>query len=768
MTRLACMAGLSLAVAAGGAQAQLLPGLPFDSRQFRIEQLGENHVRLIGEVEIDEEDYQFFADQVDVHLDESRLVAVGNVVYVGDGGRVAGDRAEFHTEDLTATFYNASGSVTLAEEDVDRSMFGTQEPDMLFYGDMVEKLGPRTYRLTRGGFTSCVQPTPRWEMTASTLTINLESHALLRNSVLKVKGVPVLYLPAMYYPIPDDNRATGFLMPTYGSSTLRGQGLSNAFFWAMGRSHDLTLYHDWFPRSGQGQGAEYRYALGRGSRGNLQAYFLGENEATQLVGGREVLFPERRSYDVRGSVRHRISQSLSARAQINYFSDVIVQQQYQANVFDASSRERTMSANVAGSWGLYQLSGTFDLNETFFGSRESTVWGAGPRVTFGQSQRTIPGTPIYFSFGSEYARLLRTSTILRDPFAGPAGEVEVDSGLDRFDVNPVIQIPFTRWRFLTIDSSVSWQGTHWTESLAGNGSRAQVAEGVTRSLFDLRSRITGPSFVKVWDTPGGGYAERMKHVIEPWVTLQRTTAVDDFDRIVCSITLGPANPIRARGSATCRSASMAKLAVTPPVVGSVSTATYGRRARSRRASAALILAICISDSAPSIIRAPPEQQTITSGSRRSSARSAARVMISPTTTPMLPPMKPYSMATTAASIPSIRPTAESAASRRPVAARPASSRCLYGLLSRNSSGSVDSRPRSNSDHPSSSSEASRCRAVIRKWWEHFPHTRRLLARSFSYRIWLHDGHFTQRPSGTRLGSAGGTSGVRAFLNQFMA
>ena len=532
MTRLACMAGLSLAVAAGGAQAQLLPGLPFDSRQFRIEQLGENHVRLIGEVEIDEEDYQFFADQVDVHLDESRLVAVGNVVYVGDGGRVAGDRAEFHTEDLTATFYNASGSVTLAEEDVDRSMFGTQEPDMLFYGDMVEKLGPRTYRLTRGGFTSCVQPTPRWEMTASTLTINLESHALLRNSVLKVKGVPVLYLPAMYYPIPDDNRATGFLMPTYGSSTLRGQGLSNAFFWAMGRSHDLTLYHDWFPRSGQGQGAEYRYALGRGSRGNLQAYFLGENETTQLVGGREVLFPERRSYDVRGSVRHRISQSLSARAQINYFSDVIVQQQYQANVFDASSRERTMSANVAGSWGLYQLSGTFDLNETFFGSRESTVWGAGPRVTFGQSQRTIPGTPIYFSFGSEYARLLRTSTILRDPFAGPAGEVEIDSGLDRFDVNPVIQIPFTRWRFLTIDSSVSWQGTHWTESLAGNGSRAQVAEGVTRSLFDLRSRITGPSFVKVWDTPGGGYAERMKHVIEPWVTLQRTTAVDDFDRIV--------------------------------------------------------------------------------------------------------------------------------------------------------------------------------------------------------------------------------------------
>ncbi len=60
---------------------------------------------------------------------------------------------------------------------------------------------------------------------------------------------------------------------------------------------------------------------------------------------------------------------------------------------------------------------------------------------------------------------------------------------------------------------------------------------------------------------------------------------------------------------------MAKLAVTPPVVGSVSTEMYGSRARSSRASAAQIFAICISDSAPSIIRAPPEQDTTISGRR---------------------------------------------------------------------------------------------------------------------------------------------------------
>ena len=88
MTRLVCAACVLIALGSGSAHAQLLPGFTFDSRQFRIEQLSENHLRLIGEVEIDGDGYQFFADQVDLFTNESRLVAVGNVVYAGDGTAV--------------------------------------------------------------------------------------------------------------------------------------------------------------------------------------------------------------------------------------------------------------------------------------------------------------------------------------------------------------------------------------------------------------------------------------------------------------------------------------------------------------------------------------------------------------------------------------------------------------------------------------------------------------------------------------------------------
>lgn len=57
-----------------------------------------------------------------------------------------------------------------------------------------------------------------------------------------------------------------------------------------------------------------------------------------------------------------------------------------------------------------------------------------------------------------------------------------------------------------------------------------------------------------------------------------------------------------------RSPSIAKLAETPPMVGSVSTEIYGKPRSCIFASAAEVFAICISDISASCIRAPPEAE----------------------------------------------------------------------------------------------------------------------------------------------------------------
>jgi LPS-assembly protein len=472
-------------------------------------------------VRIDCDDMHLSADQMEV-FNGHQVVATGNVLFESDTNRIAADRLEFDTKTRTGTFFNASGTVSMANR-VDRSLFGTQEPDAMFRGDEIHKLGPDTYKIVHGAFTTCVQPTPRWEMVAGSVTLKVNDHALLTNAILRVKGVPVMYLPAFYYPVQDDDRATGFLIPVYGSSTIRGQAISNAFFWAISRSQDATFMHDWYSKTGQGFGSEYRYELGGGNRGNAAFNLLNEHTADYKQSDGSVRSTQAsRSFLMRGGLSQALGAGLHARANVNYTSSLAVQQRYQQDILQTSNRTRNIGGNLTGNWQEYVMSATFEKNDTFYDEDSFTTTGGLPRITFSRGERQIGRSKIYFGVNTEYVtQLYKTEQ---------QGVTTSDKGLTRMDVNPVMRIPFTKWPFLTVNSTLSWRDTYWTESL--NTAGLQVPDGVNRRFFDLQARITGPVFNRIFDTPNNGYAKKFKHVIEPSLTVQRVTGIDVFNQIV--------------------------------------------------------------------------------------------------------------------------------------------------------------------------------------------------------------------------------------------
>ena len=186
-----------------------------NSSQWRLEQISANHVRLTGQVEIQSDTgTKFFADEIEIFTDPTlRLVATGNVVFTSPEGRISAERVEFNVQNSTGTFHQAAGILTLKNADL--AQFGNQDPDVYFYGDTIEKLPGRSYKLTRGGFSTCVQPTPRWEVTSGAVVINLSEYAIARNVLLRVKGVPMFYLPMLYYPIKDDDRRLDLIRRSY-------------------------------------------------------------------------------------------------------------------------------------------------------------------------------------------------------------------------------------------------------------------------------------------------------------------------------------------------------------------------------------------------------------------------------------------------------------------------------------------------------------------------------------------------------------------------
>ena len=104
------------------------------------------------------------------------------------------------------------------------------------------------------------------------------------------------------------------------------------------------------------------------------------------------------------------------------------------------------------------------------------------------------------------------------------------TGLNRADFAPVLRFPFTKWRFFTVTSSLAWRNTVWSDSLDEQGARVDAP--ISRRYFDMQSQLVGPIFERIWNTPDNGYAERFKHSIQPFLNLRRTTAIDNFNRIV--------------------------------------------------------------------------------------------------------------------------------------------------------------------------------------------------------------------------------------------
>jgi LPS-assembly protein len=521
---LIALASLVAAVLPAHAQVAGQPGgcgRKWDITSDTAQVINSTHSLLIKNVQIDCDDVQLFADEAELFTDIDRVRASGNVVFVSGTSRIAAERMEFNTKTKTGTFFVASGIANLENRGVERSFFGSQEPDAYFYGESIEKLGPKTYRITRGGFTTCVQPTPRWEMVASSVTLTLEKRAVLTNMVLKVKDVPVFYLPAMYYPINKEDRATGFLLPIYGSSDVKGQTLNNAFFWAINRSHDATLYHNFYSKTGQGFGGDYRYVQSAGSSGSIMASILREHEAEyENDNGTTNVVPGLNSYQIVGTVLQQLPANLRLSGNANYFSSLVSQQRNQHNVAVATNVTRTFGANVSGSWKGNSVSGTVERSEYFTSETNSNVTGSQPRIHYSRAQMPIGSLPLYFGASGEFVTLIRNVKTA-------AGTTE--SGLSRIDFFPTLRFPFTKLSFLTFNSSLGFRATRWSESLS-NGTR--VPEPINRRYFTVGSTITGPVLTRIWNTPRRNYAQKFKHVIEPFVTLSRVSPIDNFANII--------------------------------------------------------------------------------------------------------------------------------------------------------------------------------------------------------------------------------------------
>jgi lipopolysaccharide assembly outer membrane protein LptD (OstA) len=323
-----------------------------------------------------------------------------------------------------------------------------------------------------------------------------------------VKGLPVFYLPYVYYPISSDGRTTGFLFPHFGYSSYRGFNMGTGFFWAMGRSADQTFYADYWSEIGYGYGHELRYMRQSPSNGVFRTYVFDVKGAEEL------------DYDFDWNALQILPGSVKASVNVRQYSDILFQQRYQDDFNRASSRTERWSGSLEKDLKLAVLSAYSDSTRVYFGTDYVRVNGRLPGLSLRRFPRQIGWGKFVVGMQAKAERIQY------------GNEEQVDNWA-RFDFAPYLSRPFAL-SFLEFTPSVGYRytryGTSYATTLDENDEEVTTFTGppLNRSYFESQVEMRGPTFARVWDTPGFAYSERFKHTIGPEVVWTYRTRVEDF------------------------------------------------------------------------------------------------------------------------------------------------------------------------------------------------------------------------------------------------
>jgi LPS-assembly protein len=124
---------------------------------------------------------------------------------------------------------------------------------------VAEFLQPMETKLTDAVYTTCARDRPAWELRMSEMLIDqIREVGSTRSATLYWGDRALLPFGDMSFPI-GLQRKTGFLSPSYTTSSKLGLEVEVPFYWNMAPNHDLTLSPRLISRRGLQLGSEFRF-----------------------------------------------------------------------------------------------------------------------------------------------------------------------------------------------------------------------------------------------------------------------------------------------------------------------------------------------------------------------------------------------------------------------------------------------------------------------------------------------------------------------------
>lgn len=245
-----------------------VPGLPTtgdasqsvsDVNADRLESPDSNVFHLYGDVRLQRLDQLLRADRVDYNEDTTAYLAQGNIRYQDRNELFSADRMHGTTDPEYGVADNVRYQMLASRGNGSATQATILDADRSAYKQV--------------SYSTCDPSDRVWELRSNTMTIDQNSGIGRAHDVtLRLKGVPFLWLPYMRFPV-DKRRQSGFLYPSFGSSSHSGFYFALPYYFNLAPNYDATLTPRIYSDRGLMLGGEFRYLVGS-SKGILQVNYM--------------------------------------------------------------------------------------------------------------------------------------------------------------------------------------------------------------------------------------------------------------------------------------------------------------------------------------------------------------------------------------------------------------------------------------------------------------------------------------------------------------
>ncbi len=465
-----------------------------------------------GNVVVTKGDARLTADTVRVRRSRNALDARGNVVLTDPQGDVRADRLRLELADETGTIQN--GTIRLPRR------------QYTIAGRTLQKLYGQSYRVTDGAVTTCEcdrMEDADWSIAADTLDVTLGGTGTLRHGVLRVRDVPLFYVPYGSMAVRTE-RHSGLLAPRYGFSNKRGFQWEQPLYWAISKSQDLTVTTDVETSERAGLLGEYRYAPSRRTEGQFWVSYFNEQLRERVSSPAPV-----HRWSVVGSHRQRLAHDVRLYGDLFLVSDDFFLREMNVAFHPTLERgdrrsKRFTDSRVGGvkTWDRAQLRAEALYYQDLRNNRRQRPLGQDqdafefvPRVRF-LGQRRLWDDRLDVGLDVAGGHFFRSR--------GYHGQ--------RFDIAPWIALPFSLGGYGYGALKATGRETVYRMSARSRGKphpsgAAPLDRLQTREIVRVEAEL-GTRLSRVFDV-GWGRLRKLQHVIDPHVSFAYVPQVGQDD-----------------------------------------------------------------------------------------------------------------------------------------------------------------------------------------------------------------------------------------------